>query len=196
MIRVTRMRKKKRNRHNVIVPVEKHIRTLRGVRVLLDSDLASVYGVSTARLNQQVKRNAVRFPDDFVFQVTQKEYDALMLQTATSNDGRGGRRKLPYAFTEHGAIMAANVLRSRKALETSVYVVRAFVRLRETAVLHRDLAEKLKELEQRVNSHDSDIGAIVRALRELMAPEEKPKRQIGFRVEEPTAMYRATRRKK
>jgi hypothetical protein len=112
-------------------PVEGFIRLVRGQRVILDEDLARIYGVTTARLNQQVKRNIERFPADFVFQLTATELAGLMLQFATSNKGRGGRRKLPYAFTEHGAIMAANVLNSRTAVHMSVFVVRAFVNLQD-----------------------------------------------------------------
>lgn len=185
----------------MIVPrVESLILTVRRGKVIFDSHLAKIYGVSTARLNQQVRRNLDRFPQDFVFQLTKDEFDGLMLQNATSKIGRGGRRTLPFVFTEHGAIMAANVLKSKQAVRMSVFVVRAFVRLREVAVAHHELAAKLKELEQKVGRHDADIQAIIKALRQLMQPPEKPKRQIaclpnrqgrqGFRVEEPKVLYK------
>src|SRR6266567_7532710 len=112
-------------------PIEPAIRVIRGQRVILDSDLANIYGVTTARLNQQVNRNLAKFPPDFMFRLTRDEFNSLMLQIATSKKGRGGPRKLPYAFTEHGTVMAANVLNSERAVAMSVYVVRAFVKLRE-----------------------------------------------------------------
>jgi hypothetical protein len=128
-------------------PVEDLIHTLRGQRVILDTDLAQVYGVLTWRLNEQVKRNQERFPADFMFQLTDEENKSLTSQFAMSKKGRGGRRTLPYAFTEHGAIMAANVLNSPRAVQMSVFVVRAFVKMREMLGDNRHLAEKLAELE-------------------------------------------------
>jgi len=160
--------------------------------VLLDSDLASLYGVETRRLNEQVRRNAERFPADFMFQLTSAEYADLMSQIATSNQGRGGRRKLPLAFTEHGALMAATVLNSPRAVEVSVYVVRAFVRLREVLATHSELAAKLEALEHKTEllamHHDSfaqntraQLKQVFDAIRTLMAPPELPKkRAIGF----------------
>lgn len=184
-----------------LIRVEPHIFTVRDAKVILDSDLARIYGVSTARLNQQVKRNLDRFPEDFFFQLTKNEFDRLMLRNATSKVGRGVRRKLPSVFTEHDAIMAANVLKTKRAVQMSVFVVRAFVRLRQVAVAHHELAAKLKELEQKVGQHDSHIRAIIEAIRKLMEPPQRPKREIGFgdfgelsrAVEEPKARYRATR---
>ncbi len=169
--------------------IEGIIFSLRGEKVILDSDLAAIYGVTTARLNQQVKRNVDRFPSDFVFQLSQKEFDSLMLQIATSNPSRGGRRKLPMAFTEHGAIMAANVLNSYKAVQMSVLVVRAFVQIRKNIVVHHKLTKKLDELEQKVINHDSNIQEIVEAIRQLMAPPEKSKQRYGFTIEEPKVKY-------
>lgn len=167
------------------------IAALRGQRVILDSDLAALYGVETKRFNEAVKRNAARFPADFMFQLTAEEFDSLRSQFATSNAGRGGRRYLPYVFTEHGAMMAAMVLGSPRAVEVSVYVVRAFVRLREAAVLHKDLAERLASLEEKTEalamSHDTfsrnarnQLRQVFDALRELTIPPEPPKRPIGF----------------
>ncbi len=126
-------------------PVEPTIRIIRDQKVILDADLARIYGVTTARLNQQVNRNMAKFPADFMFRLSKEEFDRLMLQIATSKKGRGGRRKLPYAFTEHGAVMAANVLNSERAIAMSVYVVRAFIRLREVFATSSELAKKLEE---------------------------------------------------
>jgi hypothetical protein len=142
--------------------------------------LAELYSVPVKRLNQQVNRNRERFPDDFMFQITEKEYASLRLQIATSKKGRGGRRYLPYAFTEHGAIMAATVLNSKPAVEMSVFVVRAFVRLRETLFANRQVAARIEEVEQRLESHDSTIQDIIDAIRRLMKPPVRSRRRIGF----------------
>jgi hypothetical protein len=168
-------------------PIESRILFIRGVRVLLDSDLAELYGVTAKRLNEQVKRNAVRFPKDFMFRLTAAEYESLRSQFATSKHGRGGRRYLPFVFTEYGAIMAASVLNSDRAVEMSLFVVRAFVRLRETLSSHRELAIKLSELEGKLDTHDHAIQEILDAIRELMEPNVKPRKQIGFRAESRTA---------
>jgi hypothetical protein len=168
------------------------IAALRGQRVILDADLAALYGVETKRFNEAVKRNAARFPADFMFQLTAEEFDSLRSQIATLKTGRGQHRKyLPYVFTEHGAIMAAMVLNSPRAVEVSVYVVRAFIRLREAAVVHKDLAERLSSLEEKTESlamqHDTfsrntraQLKQVFDALRELMTPPEPAKRPIGF----------------
>jgi ORF6N domain len=170
-------------RTNAIVPVERiesRILLIRGHKVMLDSDLAELYGVTTKRLNEQLKRNKERFPADFVFQLTVEEAKVLRSQFATSKPGRGGRRYRPYAFTEHGAIMAATVLSSHRAIEVSVYVVRAFVKLREMLRPHKDLGRKLAELEKRIEGHDEEIIALFEAIRQLMEPPEKPTKRIGF----------------
>jgi uncharacterized membrane protein len=150
--------------------------------VLLDTDLAELYGVSVKRLNQQVKRNRERFPADFTFQLTAKEHTALRLQFATSKTGRGGRRFRPYAFTEHGAIMVATVLSSQQAIEMSIFVVRAFVRIREMLANNRQIAAKIEQLENRLDKHDSDLQEIVEAIKELMIPPEGPHAKIGFQL--------------
>lgn len=171
----------------VIVPTE-HIDPLivviRGRRVLLDSDLAQLYGVTTTRLNEQVKRNLDRFPSDFMFRLTQEEWEALSSQIATSKGGRGGRRKLPYAFTEHGAVMAANVLNSPVAVRASIAVVRAFVRLRQMLASHEDLARQLATLEKKFEKHDAQFKVVFDAIRQLMDPPPVKRRSIGFRREE------------
>jgi phage regulator Rha-like protein len=164
------------------VPVESRILIVRRQRVILDSDLAELYGVTVKRLNQQVNRNQERFPADFMFQLTSTEDKALRLQIATSKKGRGGRRYLPYAFTEHGAIMVATVLNSARAVEMSVFVVRAFVRMREMLAKNRQLAAKINELDRRLETHDTTIQDIIEAIKELMVPEGPSKRKIGFQL--------------
>ncbi len=171
--------------------VERAILVLRGHRVILDSDLAALYGVETRRLNEQVRRNLARFPPDFAFQLTSEEFAALMSQIATSNarPGRGGRRKLPYAFTEHGALMAASVLSSARAVEMSILVVRAFVRFRRLLATHGELAAKIDELEREMHrrfaAHDKSIAAQRQGILSLYSVIESlmPKlseRRIGF----------------
>ena len=180
------------NRATDIVPVERieqSIQVIRGHRVLLDSDLATLYGVTTKRLNEQVRRNPERFPRDFMFQLSGAEFDALRSQTATSKSGRGGRRYPPYAFTEHGAVMLASVLDSPRAIELSVLVVRAFVRLRQMLATHAQLAKKLQELEARLGGHDKQILALVDAIRHLTSLPAPPKRRIGFVVKEAQTTY-------
>ena len=151
--------------------VESRILFLRHQRVILDADIAQLYGVPVKRLNEQVKRNQERFPSDFMFQLTDKEHGALRSQFATSKKSRGGRRYPPYAFTEHGAIMAATVLNSERAVQMSVFVVRAFVRLREMLATNRRLAGKIDELENRLDTHDSVIQDLIEAIKELMTPQ-------------------------
>jgi hypothetical protein len=168
-----------------LIPVEQietMIYWIRGQRVMLDADLARIYGVSTARLNQQVSRNRGRFPEDFMFQLTRGEFDALMLQFATSKAGRGGRRKLPFVFTEYGAIMLASVLNSVIAVQASIQVVRAFVRLRALLATHKELAQKLTDLERKLLHHDVQFRVVFDAIRQLMAPPRRKRRRIGFRA--------------
>jgi len=162
--------------------VESRILFLRHQRVILDSDIADLYGVSVKRLNEQVKRNQERFPSDFMFRLTPREHSALRSQIATSNKNRGGRRYTPHAFTEHGAIMAATVLNTERAVQMSVFVVRAFVRLREMLARNRRLAGKIGELEDRLDTHDSVIQELIEAIKELMTPEERPRVRIGFQL--------------
>jgi len=165
---------------DIIVPetIEKQIILIRGHRVMLDRDLARTYGVTTARLNEQIKRNQKRFPEDFVFQLTKQEMADWMSQIATSNPAiKMGLRKPPYAFTEHGAVAAAFVLNSPVAVAASVQIVRAFVRLREMVATRVGLARKLQELEKR---YDTQFKVVFDAIRELMSPPETPRRRIGF----------------
>ena len=174
--------------------IDTMIRTIRGMRVMPDRDLAKIYGVPTFRFNEAIKRNRHRFPTDFMFQRTRAEFDKLDVQSANSSQiamskrGRGGRRTLPYAFTEHGALQAANVLRSPRAVQMSVFVIRAFVKMRETLLGTRELAKKLAALEKTLTSRlDAHEAAIVQVLQELMQilnppppPPEPPRRRIGF----------------
>lgn len=167
------------------VPIERiasGILLVRGERVMLDADLATLYGVPTKRLNEQVKRNAERFPPDFMFRLSAAETAALnRSQIATGSQKHRDPRYPPYAFTEHGAIMAATVLNSPQAVDMSVFVVRAFVRLRELLASNKALAGKLAELETRLEGHDQAINEIILAIRELMAPAvPEKKRGIGF----------------
>ena len=189
------MSKKQRSEVILVDRIEPCILLLRGQRVMLDADLAGLYGTTTKALNQAVKRNLDRFPADFLFQLTADEADAIRSQTVTadlrsqivtsSSATHGGRRYSPYAFTEHGAIMAASVLNTPRAIEASVYVVRAFVKLRELLSTHKELAGKLAELERKVGSHDAAIQSLVAAIRRLMEPPPAPPRpQIGFHAAE------------
>jgi ORF6N domain-containing protein len=169
--------------------IAQSIQIIRGRKVLLDAELAALYGVSVKRLNEQVRRNLERFPRDFVFHLTDQEVELLRSQIATLNagsHGRGRHRKYrPYAFTEHGAIMVASVLNSPRAIEMSVYVVRAFIRLRELLASNTELARRLDELEarltQKLDSHDQAIVGILEMLRTLRNPPQT--RAIGFTVD-------------
>jgi hypothetical protein len=172
-----------------IVPAPEHIAcdilVLRGQRVLLDTHLAALYGVTTKRLNEQVKRNAERFPDDFMFRLTRSEVEALnRSQIATGSQKHRDPRFLAFAFTEHGAIQAANVLNSPKAIEMGIYVVRAFLRLREMLASNTELARQFARLEARLDEkladHDEAIAAILSAIRQLMNPPSPRRRPIGF----------------
>lgn len=160
--------------------VDSKIFVLRGQRVILDTDLAELYGVPVRQLNQQAKRNAKRFPAAFRFQLSPHEMKILRSQNVISTEGHGGARYRPWAFTEHGAIMAATVLNSERAIEMSVFVVLAFVRMRRAIAGNRQVLTKLAELERRLESHDAEILQLMEALRELMTPEEPNRRRIGF----------------
>jgi hypothetical protein len=155
---------------------------LRNQKVILDTDLAELYGVPVKRLNEQLKRNPQRFPADFLFTLTRPEYENLRSQNATSSSGHGGRRYLPHAFTEHGAIMAATVLNSKRAIEMSIFVVRAFVQMRQALVINQHVVSKLSELEARLDSHDIEIQDLVEAIRELVTPLPANARRIGFEL--------------
>jgi phage regulator Rha-like protein len=167
----------------VIEEIEEKIYLIRGQKVMLDSDLAEVYSVSTKRLNEQVKRNIDRFLEDFMFQLTEEEFESLRSQIATSNKRRGGRRYQPYVFTEHGAVMLASVLNSSTAIEASIKVVRAFVKMRSILALHQDLAERLEKLEKTTDKHDQNFAVVSQLLSEIFNDPKYLKSKIGF-VEE------------
>jgi hypothetical protein len=162
-----------------IVHVERKIFLVRDERIMLDVDLAALYGVETRALVQAVHRNRARFPTDFMFQLTAEEAEILRSQTGISSSGHGGRRYLPYAFTEQGVAMLSSVLRSPRAIAANIEIMRTFVRLRAMQATHADLAGKLAALEKK---YDAQFRAAFDAIRELMKPEDKPKRQIGFRT--------------
>jgi hypothetical protein len=188
------------SRASALVPSERissAILMLRGHRVMLDADLAAFYGVETRALVQAVKRNRERFPEDFMFQLSEGEADALRSQIVISNGqrpevapgsrsqsviskGRGGRRYAPYAFTEQGVAMLSSVLRSRRAIQVNVEIMRAFVRLRGVLALHRDLADRIDALERKYDTHDQRFKLVFDAIRQIMQPPAKPRRRIGF----------------
>ncbi|MHB9159177.1 MAG: ORF6N domain-containing protein [Thiobacillus sp.] len=159
--------------------IAQRIHFVRGHKVMLDADLASLYGVETRVLVQAVKRNSQRFPPDFMFQLADAEWAALRSQFVTSK-GRGGRRYAPYVFTEHGALMLSSVLNSDTAADVGILVVRTFVQLREMLSTHKELAAKLEALERKIGSHDQAIAGLIDAIRQLMTPPEQSKRPIGF----------------
>lgn len=172
-----------------LVPVElieNKIFMIRGVKVMIDRDLAELYGIPTFRFNEAVKRNRKRFPDDFMFQLTAAEDAALTSQIAISKTGRGGRRTRPYAFTEHGAVMAANILHSDRAVQMSVFVVRAFIKLRNLHFDTKELQRELSELKQQTNDR---FQIVFETLDHLLAIDDKPKRKIGFTAKEKRAAY-------
>jgi len=176
--------------------IEGLIRVIRGQRVILDSDLAHLYGLPTHRLNEAVKRNRTRFPEDFMFQLTKQEYQSLISQFAISKPRRGGRRTMPYAFTEYGAIMAANVLNSEKAIAMSIYVIRAFVRMREALVANHLLEKRLEHIEKTLLSHDTALRDLYQKIRPLLLGLPEPKRgKIGFHVKERKVPYLASARR-
>src|SRR6266496_1612536 len=175
-----------------IIPIQQVAQARRFVREergLLDFDLARLYGVMTGNLHKAVRRNRDRFPADFMFQLTAEETKSLIFQFGISK-GRGGRRHFPYAFTEQGVAMLSSVLNSERAVKVNIAIMRAFVKLRQTLETNRELARKFSVLEKRVGKHDEEIGAILEAIRQLMAPPEKSRREIGFHVRERAPRYR------
>jgi hypothetical protein len=181
--------------NQAVVPretIEDKIYMIRGQKVMLDSDLARLYGVPTKRLNEQVRRNKRRFPADFMIELTESELAALRSHFATSKKGSGGRRYRPFAFTEQGVAMLSSVLNSDRAIDVNIEIMRAFVRLREILLAHKDLALKLEELEKK---YDEQFRIVFEVIRQLMAPPEPPpKRPIGFGVEESKVRYRPSKR--
>ena len=158
--------------------IENGIFVIRGHKVMLDFHLAELYGVEAKALKRAIRRNVDRFPHDFMFELTDEEYDILRSQFGTSS--WGGRRYSPYAFTEQGVAMLSSVLRSQRAIHVNIEIIRAFVKLREILSTHKELAFKLKQLETKVERHDEELQTIFEAIRQLMSIPEKPKRPIGF----------------
>ena len=179
--------------NKLMIPVERieqSILLIRGQKVMLDRDLAELYGVETRSLIQAVKRNVERFPIDFMFQLTHGEFDSLRSQIVISK-GKGGRRYPPYAFTEQGVAMLSSVLRSKRAVQVNVEIMRAFVRLRQMLASHTELARKLAALESK---YDDQFAVVFEAIRQLMAPPARPRRRIGFKAKEARAAYRGSRK--
>ncbi|HLE40773.1 MAG TPA: ORF6N domain-containing protein [Nitrospirota bacterium] len=169
--------------------IEQKIMFIRGKKVMLDRDLAVLYAVETFNLNKAVKRNIDRFPSDFMFQITKDEVECLIFQFGISKtSGRGGRRYLPYAFTEQGIAMLSTVLKSKRAVQVNIAIMRAFVKLREMIASHKDLAKKLEELEKK---YDAQFRVVFDAIRELMIPPEEDKRKIGFMAKETQGLYKS-----
>jgi len=169
--------------------IQRSILLIRGHKVMLDADLAALYGVETKQLIQAVKRNIFRFPSDFMFELSKEEFQDLRCQFGTSSQW-GGRRYPPYAFTEQGVAMLSSILKSRRAVQVNIEIVRTFVRLRRLLASHADLARKLEALEKK---YDAQFKVVFEAIRELMKPPETKKRPIGFLVEEPYVPYRASK---
>jgi hypothetical protein len=169
--------------------IEQKILLVRGQKVMLDSELASLYGVTTKRLNEQVRRNSDRFPGDFLMQLSADAFESLRSHFATLKQGRGQHRKyLPYVFTEHGALMATSVLNTQRAIEVSIFIVRAFVKLREMIASHKELTKRLDEME---NKYDSQFKIVFDAIRALAAQPEPKVKKIGF-IKESRASYRTS----
>jgi len=177
---------KKKKTSTIAIPselIEKRIYLVRGQKVMLDSDLADLYGVTTGNLNLAVRRNKSRFPQDFMFQLTAEEAKSLLLQTARSK-GRGGRRTPPSVFTEQGVAMLSSVLRSEQAVQVNIAIMRAFVRLRELLVIHKDLANKIEDLERQDAEHDAKFRVVFEAIRELVEETPPLKQRIGFKSDD------------
>lgn len=174
--------------------IENKILLIRGQKVLLDKDLAYLYGIETFNLNKAVKRNLNRFPEDFMFRLSKEEFKNLKFHFGISNlqggKGWGGTRKLPYAFTEQGVAMLSSVLRSERAVQVNILIMRTFVKLREILSTHKELAQKLKELEIKIETHDEHITAIFEAINQLLAPPPVIKKKIGFQVKEKKVLYK------
>lgn len=163
--------------------IQRRIYLVRGQKVMTDADLAKLYQVQTKDLNRAVLRNVLRFPDDFMFRLTTEEAESLRCQIGTSKVGRGGRRNLPFVFTEHGVVMLSSVLKSERSVQMNILVVRAFVMLREMLASHKDLAHKMIDLERQQRSQGQQLSTVYTMARRLMEPPRRRKRTIGFRVE-------------
>ena len=181
---VWHMAKKTTKRMASVKEIEQAIHVIRGQRVMLDSDLAALYGVTTRQLNQQVSRNIGRFPDDFAYQLMPQEFSNLMSQFVTSRSGHGGRRKRPWVFTEQGLAMLSSVLKSPTAVRVNIEIMRAFVRMRRLMATPGELVEQLTKLKETVQLHDGQIKAIAQVLQLMMEKPVGPQRRIGFHAAE------------
>lgn len=172
---------------NGLIPqeiIENKIYFIRGHKVMLDEDLAKLYEVETRILNRNVKRNIERFPEEFMFQLTDEEWKVLISQIGISNKGRGGRQKLPYVFTEHGILMLSNVINSKRAIAVSIQIIKIFNRLRKEIANNIQLAKKIAEIENKLSEHDENFKTVFEVLKQLIETPEEPKKQIGFRTDE------------
>ena len=171
------------NKNLSLIPhtiVERRILLIRGRKIMLDSDLAELYDLSVKVLIQSVKRNLSRFPEDFMFQLTAAEFDSLRSQIVTSNIGRGGRRYLPYAFTEHGVSMLSSVLNSKRAVQMNIFIIRTFIKIREILASNKELSYKIEELEREQKMQNKHINTIYSILGKFMEEPIKPKHPLGF----------------
>lgn len=182
----------KKNKMLTLATIEKKIFIVRNEKVMLDFHLASLYNVSTKRIKEQVRRNIKRFPSDFMFELTTEEYQALRSHFATSKLSKGGRRYMPFAFTEQGVAMLSSVLKSDRAINVNIEIMRAFVNLREILLSNKNIARRLFEMQKR---YDNNFQIIFNTLDELSALYEAPKKPIGFQIEEPKAIYKTKRKK-
>jgi hypothetical protein len=186
---------KRHNKMTELVPIEliaSKIYLIRNTKVMLDRDLAELYGVETGALNRAVKRNAERFPEDFMFQITGEEAELLRFQFGISKPGRGGRRYLPYAFSEHGVFMLSSVLKSERAIQVNIVIMRASIKLQEMLSTHEDLKRKIESMEKK---YDKQFQIVFEAIKQLIETDEKPKKKIGFTIKEKQKAY-AKRMKK
>ncbi len=161
--------------------VANKIYLIRGQKVMLDRDLANLYGVTTGNLNLAVKRNKIRFPDDFMFQLNKEELEVLILQSVISKTGRGGIRKLPYAFTEQGVSMLSGVLNSETAIRVHIQIIRVFAKMKQLLLTHKDIVLQLEKIERKLTGHDEDIALIFEYLKQLLNPPQPARNKIGFR---------------
>lgn len=171
---------------NELIPLEiiqNKIYLIRSQKVMLDSDLAELYGVETKMLNRSVKRNLERFSEEFMFQLLDEELESLRCQFGTSKETKGGRRYNPYVFTEYGVVMLSSILNSKRAIAVNIQVVKVFVKLKKAVLINTEIMNKIEEIEKRVSGHDEKFEIVIDAIRQILNPPEEPKKQIGFRVE-------------
>jgi hypothetical protein len=179
----------KNSRQVSVESIKSKIIMIRGEKVMIDRDLAELYGVETGALNRAVKRNIERFPDDFMIQLSVEEWNLLRCQFGISKSSHGGRRNLPYGFTEQGVSMLSSVLNSKRAIEVNIAIMRVFVQIRKMAISQERISGRIRDIEARLEDHDESIDAIFEAIVQLITPDENPKKQIGFEVKESQRKY-------